>query len=141
MNCMKVTTQAEWLNLIQDGAPQEEGSLVRRSEQRFPILAVGVLRYYDDRTDRDAAVRVEILQASAGGCMLRCDREVPLTQARLEVRGDPPLLLSGTIRHCTTTVGALKVGLELCWPDAEVAIAGSEGEQGWQSWTHTEAAG
>jgi hypothetical protein len=133
-------TQRRWSALVAEyGVDTPELQRRRARPRRALLSAYCRLVYVDDEQLKKLAVyrpvlpaaaeacgqrrierRAAVLQVSDDGLMVRCHHQIPIhTPVAIDARvGDAAVSLAGVVRHCTQTVGAYKIGIELFFPDA-----------------------
>ncbi|MBU0638845.1 MAG: PilZ domain-containing protein [Planctomycetes bacterium] len=114
---LRPITRERWLQCLDEFAGEVAPPFAKRRFDRFSTAAYAKLVYTRRLGERKSAMVVTgaLLQLSEEGIMLRTNEPVPIhTSAAVELHlGDEPVVVLGTVRHCTDTVGAFKVGLEL----------------------------
>jgi len=105
----------DWLRLLAGLVGSELEPPLRRRAQRYPLRIAGCRLLHHTKHGRPTATRAWLMQVSAGGVMVLSEAEV--------ARNAPVLLecplpcglvvLSGTVMHCTGTVGGNKIGIRL----------------------------
>lgn len=108
-----------WARIVERSGFPPEDPLVRRKSARYAVETHKVVKVVIDpdcvAPGRPGAVLCSVLNLSHEGVMLRSDVEIrPRTRLAVEwPKDDEVLTLPGVVRHCTQTVGAFKVGIEL----------------------------
>lgn len=106
-------TAEEWRDvLVRKVAPEFEPHL-RREYRRYPVQGEVIAHYtYDERTFKRTWPLLEI---SLGGITAKAYHEIPADiNAMLEVRIDGDTYpVAGRVRHCTSTLGGFKIGIQL----------------------------
>ncbi len=105
----------DWLKLLAGLVGSEFEPPVRRRTRRYPLKVAGCRLLHHNKHGRATATRAWLMQVSAGGVMILCEAEVPrgapvLLECPLP-RG--PIVLTGQVVHCTSTVGGNKIGIQL----------------------------
>ncbi len=116
-------SRGAWADLLARGiqTPETEPPVRRRSRRYVAALGTAWRVLYQ-KGPKVVELRGKLINASAEGLMLLCRTEVPLrVPAIVAFTGvaEDEYTLAGEIRHCTGTVGGYKVGVRLCFPDAD----------------------
>jgi hypothetical protein len=106
-----------WIDLLARAiqAPQTEPP-VRRRSRRYNVCLGGAWRLVYQKAGRLVELGVRLLNASADGVMLLCRSEVPVripAVVAFTSAAEGEYMLTGEVRHCTSTVGGHKVGVQL----------------------------
>ena len=106
---LQPVTRARWAEIVTNHvSDQQQPPPVKRHEPRQAVEGFAKLTITIVRT-------CTLLQVSEGGLMVRSPKEIPVG-TRLSIESylhDEAVLLSGEVVHCTETVGAFKVGVQL----------------------------
>lgn len=116
-------SRAAWTDLLGRGirTPEVEPA-VRRRGRRYGAAVGTAWRILYQKANKVVERRGKLLNASAGGLMMLCQKEVPISAAVAVVFtsvAEDECLLSGEVRHCTSTVGGYKIGLRLHFADPD----------------------
>ena len=116
----KPMARDQWLEIIERAGIQQEDAPMRRLTQRYHVdkpVAVTIRPLIGSKKGPEV-LTCSAIEVSSDGVMLRAHREVRHgAHMTLEwCEGDETFLLSGSVKHCTSTVGAFKVGIELEFP-------------------------
>jgi hypothetical protein len=110
------TTRERWIYIVGAASDIEPDPPVRRRAARYD-LAYGsaLVRFRHPGHGRLLERTCNVLEVSITGLMLRSRDELPeQTSLYLEACvGEELAWLRGTVMHCTTSVGAYKVGVRL----------------------------
>ncbi len=114
-------THKRWLEILETyGSPMVEPQ-IRRETLRFHVQAGARLTFVlpESADKTPAGMRCQVLQASTEGLMLRSHRELPRALPVTVELGfeDEAFTLAGRTAHCTGTVGAFKLGVQLNFED------------------------
>src|SRR3990172_5361471 len=116
-------TRDHWLEIVEQSGKLVTEPLIRRQSPRHYTDTVAKLAFDSDggAGKTRQTMLCSVLDISPTGMMLHSHREVaPSTVVDIEwYEGDAILTLSGRIRHCTGTVGAFKIGVELQFPSSK----------------------
>ena len=118
----KQLTHARWLEILKQKAESEEGPAIRRKHSRHYVSGYATIREKasDDETpEKPTGAQGELLQVSAGGCMVRTHRELkPATFVEVEIPIDDDVYVAtGKVIHSTSTVGGYKTGIQLTFSE------------------------
>lgn len=113
-NRVEPATFQRWLRYLAENAEHDGAEQVKRGEPRMGVYGAAEVRLASEEFG-DKPVRGSVLEASTQGLMLRSRERIPL-HAKVTLTAyldDETFALSGTVVHCTQTVGAYKVGIRL----------------------------
>jgi hypothetical protein len=115
-----LATRERWQGIVAQYAAPVPPPPVRRKHPRYD--ADGRARVDstgDSAGGRAAAVHCRVLQISAEGLTLRSPEAIAQhTQLEIELHLDEHIvLLHGRVVHCTQSVGAMKIGIQLMFDD------------------------
>ena len=107
----------DWLKLLAGLVGSEFEPPVRRRARRYGLTVAGCRLLHHTKHGRPTATRAWLMQVSAGGVMILCEAEVPpgapvILECPLPKR---PIVLTGKVVHCTSTVGGNKIGIQLAF--------------------------
>jgi hypothetical protein len=115
-------TSARWMEIVAQSGLLAEDPPLRRQSPRYHVDGlIKAIIHPPLGAPKDKApeeMSCSVLEISEGGVMLRARRELR-TYTRLTIEwpdGELFFALSGSVKHCTGTVGAFKVGVELDFP-------------------------
>lgn len=114
---VKPISRSDWVNFVSRFSADGPELQPRRSEVRRDLNnAFARVVYSEGQSPKRWVERsCAILQISNEGLMVRSHQPIEMhTRMAIEaVLGDDVIRLIGTVRHCTLTVGAFKIGVEL----------------------------
>lgn len=110
-------TRQEWADIVAQFSGGRRTPNIKRRQPRFD--AGGFARLFCKRRDgareEQVCLRCSVLEKSNAGITLRCqDWLHERTDVAVELLlDDRPVVLLGRVVHCTQTVGAFKIGVQL----------------------------
>lgn len=113
------TTRERWIYVVGTVSEVETDPPVRRRAPRYDLVYGSTLVRFRHPTNGRLIERTcNVLEVSNTGLMLRSREEIPpRTRVDLEACvGDELVFIHGAVMHCTTSVGAFKVGISLDFP-------------------------
>ncbi|HSW45778.1 MAG TPA: PilZ domain-containing protein [Phycisphaerae bacterium] len=114
---LKPMTRDRWIEIVEQSGDPKMESRDRRQNPRYNAGTVVTLVFDPEQGSEKAPRELtsSVLDISPTGMMLRCHWEIPHdTPVGIKWYQENDVeALSGIVRHCTSTVGAFKVGIEL----------------------------
>lgn len=126
---LHLTTWEQWLRAVTNLPARQEPEHRRREERGLPEFGVANVTFTHHSRRRECSGK--IMNASTGGLMLRThDAISDGVDVELQVAfEDEMFYLTGTVAHCTMSIGGYKIGIELKFPSSTTDAQSADIEQ------------
>lgn len=106
----ETATLERWRQYVTENGDGEMSRQVKRGEPRVDVFGAAEIE-----TQAEGSVRCSVLEISTHGLMMRSRTRLPPSTAVVVTAylGDESFALTGSVVHCTQTVGAFKIGIQL----------------------------